>query len=108
MNNWRLIKILAIVSGIVCIVFTVLAAYVSYKLNHTLYTSLAPASLFDYSILAALLPFLFAAILSFIVAGFSARAAKSEVEKEPEVQEKETQKPETQPGVEDVFKETPT
>jgi len=123
MNNWKLVKKITIVFGIVSIVFIVLAAITNYELNHILYLSSAPASLFDYSITIAMLPFLFVAVLSFVLAFLSSRAAKSETE-ETEAQEKEAkeqaeaeaqaeaevsaQETETEPDAEDVFKETPT
>ena len=50
-----------------------------------------------------MLPFLLAAVLSFLVAAFSSKAAKSAAEKEPEAQEKETQ-----PEPEGVFTKPPT
>ena len=106
MDNWKLVRKLAIIFGIVSIVFTVLAAYTNYELNHLLYMPTAPASLFEYNVILAMLPFLFAVILSFLVAFYSSRAAKSAAEKETEAQEKETEKTETQADIENVFKET--
>ena len=108
MSNWGIISKIAWVSGIIFMVFTVLAAVINYELDKVLYLSTAPASLIDYSLLAAMLPFLVAAVLSFVVAAYSSQGAKSADEKEPEAQEKKTQETETQPDVEDVFKETPT
>jgi large-conductance mechanosensitive channel len=90
----------------------VLAAVFNYELNKVLYTSAAPASLFEYSVLVAILPFLLAAILSFVVAVLGSQAAKAADEKEPEMQEKKMAEPEMQNAetqeTEDVFKETPT
>ena len=73
-----------------------------------MYTSAAPASLFEYNILTAMLPFLLAAVLSFIVVALSSQEEKSSAEKETEIQKKETKEAEIQPEPEDVFKETPT
>ena len=112
MINWKIVNKFAIVFGIIFIVFTVLAAVFSYELNKVLYTSAAPSSLFYYSLLSAMLPYLLAAILSIVVAVLGSQAAKAAEEKEPEMQEKK--KPETEMQeketreVEDVFKETPT
>jgi biotin transporter BioY len=91
MNNWKIINKFAVVFGIIFIVFTVLSAVINYELNKVLYTSAAPASLFVYSILTAMLPFLVAAVLSFAVAALISRTIKSEAEKEPETQKTETQ-----------------
>jgi len=108
MDNWKIISKIAWASGIVFIVFTVLAAVLNYELSKVLYEAAAPASLFTYTYLTAMLPFLVAVVLSFVVAVFSSQAAKSAGEKEPEAQEKPTHEAETQPDVEDIFKETPT
>ena len=103
MNSWKLLRKVAIIFGIVSIVFTVLSAYINYELNHLLYMPTAPASLFEYNVILAMLPFLFAVILSFLVAFYSSRAANSAAE--TETQEKE--KLETQPEQEkDVFTES--
>ncbi|MGD0994457.1 MAG: hypothetical protein ABR909_02915 [Candidatus Bathyarchaeia archaeon] len=91
MNNWRIINKIANVSGIIFIVFTVLAGVISYELSKVLYSSAAPTSLFEYSVVTAMLPFLVAAVLSFAVAFLISRALKSETEKEIETQKTETQ-----------------
>ena len=104
MNSWKLVKKIAIVFGIVFIVFTVLAAVINYELSKVLYEAAAPASLFTYSVLTAMLPFLVAAVFSFVVAALSSQAAKSADEKETEAQEKKIQETETQPEPEDLFK----
>ena len=70
MNNWRIINKIAMVFGIIFIVFTVLAAVINYELDKVLYESAAPASLFTYSFLTAMLPFL-ARRRSFIRSGMS-------------------------------------
>ncbi len=88
--------------------FTGLAAVINYELDKVQYSSAAPASFIDYSIVTAMLPYLVFAVLSFAVYAFSSQAAKSAAEKEPEAQEKEIQQTEIQPEPEDVFTETPT
>ena len=108
MNKGKIIKKFAMIFGIIFIVFTVLAAILNYEYNKVFYTSAAPASLFIYSSVIAMLPYLVVAIVLFVLAFFSPSAAKSEAEKEPEAQEEETQKEETPADLEDVFKETPT
>jgi len=72
-------------------VFTGIAALVNYELNKVMYTSAAPMSLFTYSILTAMLPFLAFAIISFAVAALISRAIKSEADKKMETQKTETQ-----------------
>ena len=108
MVNWRIINKFALVSGIVFIVFTVLAGFINYEIDKLAYSSAAPASFIGYTIFAAMLPFLVFAVLSFVVVALSSRAIKSEAEKEPEAQEKEIQETKTQPEPEDVFTETST
>jgi TRAP-type C4-dicarboxylate transport system permease small subunit len=78
------------VFGIVFIVFSGLAAIINYELYTTLYSSAAPATLFEMSILTAMLPFLVSAVLSFSVAALISRTIKSEAEKEKETQKTET------------------
>jgi large-conductance mechanosensitive channel len=106
MNNWKIINKIALVFGIVFAVFTVLAAVINYEFSKAAYEPGAPASIFTYSYLAAMLPFLVAAVLSFTVYALSLHAAKSAAEKEPEAQEKQMQQTETQPEPEDVFTES--
>lgn len=107
MNNWRIINKIALVFGIVFVVFTVLAAVINYELDKLSYSSLAPASFFYYSFITAMLPYLVFAVLSFVVYALTLRTIKSEAETEPEAQEKETQQTEKQPEPEDIFNETP-
>ncbi|MGA3289422.1 MAG: hypothetical protein ABSD42_04195 [Candidatus Bathyarchaeia archaeon] len=99
MNNWKIINKIAIVSGIVFIVFTVLAGVINYELNKILgQVEAIPTSYIETSILTAMLPFLVAAVLSFATAFLISRAIKSEAEKETE----------TQPKKDADLEETPT
>jgi large-conductance mechanosensitive channel len=75
----------------VFIVFAALAGLINYELNHVIYTSAAPASLFEYNILTTMLPFLLAAVISFVLAYVSAQAAKSATNEKTETTEAETQ-----------------
>jgi hypothetical protein len=84
--------------GVVFTVFAGLAALMNYELNNVMYTSAAPASLFIYSILIAMLPFLLAAVISFLVFALSSQEEKSAVEKEPKTQQTETQE------IEDLYR----
>ena len=103
-----IIKKFALWFGVVFVVFAGLAALINYELNQVMYTSAAPASLFEYSILTEMLPFLLAAVISFIVVVLSSKEAKAAAEKETEMQKKETKEAKTQPEYEDIFKEAQT
>ena len=81
---------IANVFGIVFVVFSVLAAIISYELDTTLYSAAAPAIFIGLSALTAMLPFIVAAVLSFVVAAIISKSTKSEVEKEPVTQTKLT------------------
>jgi TRAP-type C4-dicarboxylate transport system permease small subunit len=101
MNNWKIINKFAVVFGIIFIVFTVLSALMNYELNKVLYAPGVPASLFYYNMIVAMLPFLLAAVLSFVVAALGSQATKSAAEKEK-------QESETQPKPQAASEETPT
>ena len=75
--------------------------FVTYEVDKLLYTSQAPANFINYSIVAAILPFLTAAVISFAVAAVISRSMMPEGETE-------TQKTETQPKQEADVEETPT
>jgi large-conductance mechanosensitive channel len=85
-------------------VFSGLAALTNYELNGVLYTSSAPVSLFVYTILTTVLPFLLGAVISFVVAALSSQQEKLADEKETETQPKATEAAETQPTPEEDFK----
>ena len=88
-NNWGIIKKFSLWFGVVFVAFTVLTGVTNYGYNHVVYTSAAPASLFIYSILIAILPFLLGAVLSFVVFAFSSKELESVAEKE--IKPKETE-----------------
>jgi TRAP-type C4-dicarboxylate transport system permease small subunit len=77
MGNWKIVNRIAFALGIVFIVFSGIAAIVNYELNTMLYVS-APAKFFDISVLAAALPFVAAAVISFVVQILTATAASPE------------------------------
>ena len=108
MSNWKIISKIALASAIVFAVFMVLAGVITYEIDKLQYTAAAPASFIDYTIIASMLPFMGFLIASLVVAVLSSRAAKPAAELEPETQEEATQETETEPDVEDVFKEAPT
>ena len=78
MNNARIINKIAFIFGIIFIVFTVLAVVINYELSKARYVGAPPASLFTYSYLTAMLPFLVAAVLSFLAAFLITRTTKSQ------------------------------
>ncbi len=83
--------------------FTVLAALLNYAINRVMYTSAAPLELFAYNLIIAMLPFLTAAVVSFVVAALSGQQEKEELEKEQDT----TKTAGTQPEL-DTFTEKPT
>ena len=85
MNNWKIINKIAIVFGIIFAVFTTLAAVFNYEFSKVYYEAGAPASLFTYGYLTAMLPFLAAAVLSFLVAFLISRTIKSQDESQKRI-----------------------
>jgi len=59
------------------------------RYNTVAFSSAAPASLFIYSLLTAVLPYLLAAVISFLVFAFSLKEQELATEKKPETQETE-------------------
>ena len=91
MDNWKIVSRIAKVFGILFIVFTVLAAIISYELYTTMYSSAAPATFIAMSILTATLPYIVSAVLSFTVATLISRAIKPDIEKETETRRTQTE-----------------
>ena len=108
MSNRKIISRIAWASAIVFAVFMALAGVITYEIDKLQYTAEAPASFIHYTIIAAMLPFMGLLIASLVVAVLSLQAAKPATELEPETQEEATEETETEPDVEDVFKEAPT
>jgi len=98
MNNWRVVGRIATGFAIICVVFAVFAAVITYNgmnLNPGYYS----ASTIQLAVLSSMLQYLFYAALSFTVAGFSIRAGKegAELETPPtEAQSTGTPVPEAQ------------
>ena len=86
-----MINKIAKIFGVIFIVFTGIAAIISYELNTTMYTSAAPAIFIAVNILTATLPFLVSAVLSFSALALISSAIKKEAEKETETQRSETE-----------------
>jgi hypothetical protein len=77
--------------GVIFIVFTVLAGVTNYEYNIVIYSSEAPASLFIYIVLIAILPYLLATVISFVMFALISKEHKTAVEEEPKLKEPETQ-----------------
>jgi hypothetical protein len=88
-DNWKILNKIALASGVVFIVFAALTVVVNYEIDKITYTSQAPATFIQLTILSSTLPFLLSAIISFIIAFISGNASKSEVEKQIETQPKQ-------------------
>jgi len=88
-SNWGIIKKFSLWIGVIFVVFTILTGVTNYGYNHLVYTSAAPASLFVYNILIAILPYLLGAVISFVVFAFSSKELESAAEKKPKPQETE-------------------
>ena len=72
-------------------IFTVIVTVLNYKIDNLMYnTSAVPANFILFSIIASIMPYLIATVLSFVVAGLVISAARSpdkkETEKLPETQ----------------------
>ena len=78
MNNWKIINKIAIVFGIIFVVFTVLAGVFNYELVRYCMSQPLLRAYLHIHYLIAMLPFLAAAVLSFTVYALSLHAAKSE------------------------------
>jgi mannitol-specific phosphotransferase system IIBC component len=89
MNAWKIINRIANLIGIVFVVFSVLAAVINYEYLITYYTTVPPAKFIEINILTAILPFLTAAVVSFITAGAIASSMRSDDEQKEEKVETE-------------------
>jgi len=104
-NNFTIFKKISLWFGVIFIIFTVLAGVINYLYNHVVYTSSAPASLFIYSVLTAILPYLLAAVISFVTFALISKEQKPPVVKEePDTEEPKPKEPEAQ-EIEKLFLE---
>ena len=87
-NNWNIVKKISLWFGVVFIVFAILTGIINYGYNHLIYNATAPSSLFIYSILIAILPYLLAAVISFVIYAFSSKT--NEIETEKKIKQQET------------------
>ena len=82
----KIIEKIALVFGVVFIVFAGLAALITYQIDKLEYTSVVPASFIQLGILMSALPFIAYAVVSFIAAGIIWQVTKPKEEKLPETQ----------------------
>lgn len=82
MNNWRAISQIAVIFGIVSIIFAAISAFLNYHSLTLQYQSFAPIEFIQVNVLSAMLPFLLFAVLSFVVAAVGARTTKETADKE--------------------------
>lgn len=88
MNNWKIIAKIAIGFAVVCIIFAVFAAFITYNgmnLNPGYYTPEAV----QLAVTSSMLQYLFYAALSLVAAGFSMRAGRESAKSEEPLPEKE-------------------
>jgi hypothetical protein len=95
MKNIKKISKIATFFGVVSTIFTILSAIVTYFLIQITYTDV-PTEYFGLSILTTILPYLFLAVLSFVVAAMTKSTEDTEEVIEEAVVEEETLPP-TQP-----------
>lgn len=70
--------------------FAAIVGFVTYEVDKLLYTSAAPANFINYSVIAALLPFLAAAVVAFAVAFIISMSTKSEDKTEVQTETQST------------------
>jgi hypothetical protein len=94
MNNWKIISRIAIGLTLICVIFAIFAAFITYNgmnLNPGYYTPEA----IQLSVVSSMLLYLFYASLSVVVAGFSMRAGRESAKVEaPLPKEEPKQTPE--------------
>jgi hypothetical protein len=90
-KNWKIISNMATGFGIANIVFAVFSAFVTYSIAN-LQPGYYPSSFIQLSVLSSMLPYLLLAVLSFVVAGVSMRAAREKIAEEPQTAMQEPQR----------------
>ncbi len=96
-NNWKIVKKIALGLGVVFAVFAVIVAILNYRLDNLIYNaSQVPKEFIPLSIVNAVIPYLVSAVLSFLVSFIVSSATRS-------IDKKETERiPETQTTLEEV------
>jgi hypothetical protein len=90
MNNWRIVGKIAVVFGIVSVLFAVFSAIIVYNgmnLQPEGYYSAAATQL---NIISSMLPYLFYTALSFVVAGLTLRVGKEDAKEKMPSKEQTT------------------
>jgi TRAP-type C4-dicarboxylate transport system permease small subunit len=82
----KLIKKIALLSGVVFSIFAGLAALITWQIDKLEYTSIVPSSFIQLGILMSALPFIAFAVVSFIATGIIWQGTKTKEEKLPETQ----------------------
>ncbi len=85
MVNLKLISKIALFFGIVSVIFTVILAVITYLLLQISYSTPPPADYAAFLVLSTILPYLFIAVLSLVVAALS-RGHTDETAPPPEMQ----------------------
>jgi TRAP-type C4-dicarboxylate transport system permease small subunit len=82
----KIIEKIALVFGVVFVVFAGLAALITYQIDKLEFNPNVPASFIQLGILMSALPFIAFAVVSFIAAGIIWKETKPKEEKLPETQ----------------------
>ena len=82
----KLIQKVALIFGVVFVIFAVSAALITYQTDKLEYNPTVPASFIQLTILTSALPYIAYAVVSFITAGIIWQATKPKEEKLPETQ----------------------
>ena len=109
MNNWKIVGRIAIGFAVVCILFAIIAAFITY--SGVSLNSGYPPEYMQLSVISSMLQYLFYAALAFVAARFCMGAAKRSAKAEapiPEEQPAETPEEETMETPEEESKETET
>ncbi len=87
--NLKIIAKAATLAGIVAVVIAIIAATVTYELIGIAYYYYPspPLNYIELSILSAMLPYLFYAIIAFLIAAFASRAARNAAQEQAPMQE---------------------
>ena len=105
MTNQKIAKVISRIAsgfGVIFVIFAALSAFITYEAISIQSSGFIPSDYLQVNILNAMLPYLLYAVLSFVVAGVTSRAARESAEEEahptlPEPQLTETQVEESKP-----------
>ena len=91
MNIWKIVGQISSGFGIIFMIFAAFEAFVSNQALSYQYNIMPPAGFVQAYVLNAMIPFLLFAVLSFVVAGVTMRAAKAMTEEETQLSTPEQQ-----------------